>query len=69
METSERNHNCECGQPETFEHFLKDCPICKPGRKYLKETSSKLNLSALFNRKKSIEAVVKFLNSLRLLIN
>ena len=60
---SERN-NCECGQPETVDHLLKDCALCESRRKYLKEISPELDLSVLLDSKKGIEAVVKFLCSL-----
>jgi hypothetical protein len=69
MGVSERNHNCKCSQPETVDHVLKDCALCESGHGYLRETSPKLDLSALLDSKKSIEVIVKFLESLTHLLN
>jgi hypothetical protein len=54
---NEKNHYCECGQLETVEHVLKECPLHSAERDCLKKVSPELDT------KKGLGAVVKFLNS------
>jgi hypothetical protein len=51
---NERNHYCECGQLETVEHVLKECPLHSAERDYLRKVSPKLDI------KKGLGVVVKF---------
>jgi hypothetical protein len=55
---NERNHYCQCGQLETVEHVLKECPLHSAERDYLRKVSSELDT------KNGLRAVVKFLDSL-----
>jgi hypothetical protein len=55
---SEQNHYCKCGQLETVEHVLKECPLHSAERDYLRKVSPELDT------KKGLGAVVKFLDSL-----
>jgi hypothetical protein len=61
---NERNHNCECGQLETVEHVLKECPLHSAERDYLKKVSPELDSKIFLDTKKGLGAVVKFLDSL-----
>ena len=61
---SERNHYCECGQLETVEHILKECPLYPAERDYLRKVSPELEPRILLDTKKGLGAVVKFLDSL-----
>jgi hypothetical protein len=61
---SERNHYCECGQLETVEHILKECPLHSAERDYLRKVSPELDPKILLDTKKGLGAVVKFLDSL-----
>ena len=61
---TERDYNCECGQLETVEHVLKECPLHPVERSFLSKVSPELDLRVLLDTKKGLEAVVKFLNSL-----
>jgi hypothetical protein len=61
---NERNHNCECGQLETVEHVLKECPLHSAERDYLRKVSPELDPKILLDTKKGLGAVVKFLDSL-----
>ena len=60
----ERSHNCECGQLETVEHILKECPLHPVEREVLRKVSPELDLKILLDTKKGLDAVVKFLDSL-----
>ena len=60
----ERNHNCECGQLETVEHVLKECPLHPAERDLLRKVSPELDPKILLDTKKGLGAVVKFLDSL-----
>ena len=60
----ERDHNCECGQLETVEHVLKECPLHPAERDLLRRVSPELDPKILLDTKKSLGAVVKFLDSL-----
>ena len=60
----ERDHNCECGQLETVEHVLKECPLHPAERDLLKKVSPELDPKILLDTKKGLGAVVKFLDSL-----
>ena len=60
----ERNHNCECGQLETVEHVLKECPLHPAERDLLRKVSPELDPRILLDTKKGLGAVVKFLDSL-----
>ena len=60
----ERSHNCECGQLETVEHILKECPLHPVQREVLRKVSPELDLKILLDTKKGLDAVVKFLDSL-----
>jgi hypothetical protein len=62
--SNERNHNCECGQLETVEHVLKECPLHSAERDYLRKVSPELDPKILLDTKKGLGAVVKFLDSL-----
>jgi hypothetical protein len=55
---NEQNHYCECGQLETTEHVLKECPLHPAERDYLRKVSPELDT------KKGLGVVVKFLDSL-----
>jgi hypothetical protein len=61
---NERNHYYECGQLETVEHVLKECPLHSAERDYLRKVSPELDPKILLDTKKGREAVAKFLNSL-----
>ena len=61
---TERDYNCECGQLETVEHVLKECPLHPVERSFLSKVSPELDLRVLLDTKKGLGAVVKFLNSL-----
>jgi hypothetical protein len=61
---NEQNHYCECGQLETVEHVLKECPLHSAERDYLRKVSPKLGLQILLGTKKDLGAAVKFLNFL-----
>jgi hypothetical protein len=61
---SERNHYCECGQLETVEHVLKECPLHSAERDYLRKVSPELNPKILLDTKKSLGAVFKSLDPL-----
>ena len=60
----ERDHNCECGQLETVEHVLKECPLHPAERDLLRKVSPELDSKILLDTKKGLGAVVKFLDSL-----
>ena len=60
----ERDHNCECGQLETVEHVLKECPLHPAERDLLRKVSPELDPKILVDTKKGLGAVVKFLDSL-----
>jgi len=60
----EQDHNCECGQLETVEHVLKECPLHPAERDLLRNVSLELDPKILFDTKKGLGAVVKFLDSL-----
>ena len=60
----ERNHNCECGQLETVEHVLKECPLHPAERDLLRKVSPELDPKIFLDTKKGLGAVVKFLDSL-----
>ena len=60
----ERDHNCECGQLETVEHVLKECPLHPAERDLLRKVSPELDPKILLDTKKGLGAVVKFLDSL-----
>ena len=64
----ERDHNCECGQQETVEHVLKQCPLYLAERDLLRKVSPELDLKILLDTKKGLGAVVKFLDSLSQLL-
>jgi hypothetical protein len=66
---SERNQNCDNGQSKKVDHLLKDCVLCESGRSYLREPSQELDISALLDSKKRIEAVIKFFDTLPHLLN
>jgi hypothetical protein len=61
---NERNHYCECDQRETVEHVFKECPLDSTERDYLRKVSLELDPKILFDNKKGLRAVVKFLDSL-----
>jgi hypothetical protein len=61
---NERNHYYECGQLETVEHVLKECPLHSAERDYLRKVSPVLDPKILLDTKKGLGAVVKFLDSL-----
>jgi hypothetical protein len=61
---NERNHYCECGQLETVDHVLKECPLHSAERDYLRKVSPELDPKILLDTKKGLGAVVKFLDSL-----
>jgi hypothetical protein len=61
---NERNHSCECGQLETVEHVLKECPLHSAERDYFRKVSPKFDSKILLDTKKGLEAVVKLLDSL-----
>ena len=61
---TERDHNCECGQLETVEHVLKECPLHPEERAILRKVSPELDPKVLLDTKKGLGAVVKFLDSL-----
>ena len=60
----ERDHNCKCGQLETVEHVLKECPLHPAERDLLRKVSPELDPKILLDTKKGLGAVVKFLDSL-----
>ena len=60
----ERDHNCECGQLETVEYVLKECPLHPAERDLLRKVSLELDPKILFDTKKGLGVVVKFLDSL-----
>ena len=60
----ERDHNCECGQLETVEHVLKECPLHPAARDLLGKVPPELDPKILLDTKKGLGAVVKFLDSL-----
>jgi hypothetical protein len=53
-----------CGQLETVEHILKECPLHSAERDYLRKVSPELDPKILLDTKKGLGAVVKFLDSL-----
>jgi hypothetical protein len=63
-EINERNHYCECGQLETVEHVLKECPLHSAKRDYLRKVSPELDPKIPLDTKKGLGAVVKFLDFL-----
>ena len=56
---NERDHNCECGQLETVEHVLKECPLHPAERDLLRKVSPELDPKILLDTKKGLGAVVK----------
>jgi len=60
----ERNRNCECGQLETVEHVLKECPLQPAERYLLRKVFPELDTKILLDTNKGLGAVVKFLYSL-----
>ena len=62
--SDERDHKCECGQLETVEHVLKECPLHPAERDLLRKVSPELDPKILLDTKKGLGAVVKFLDSL-----
>ena len=60
----ERDHNCECGQLETVEHVFKKCPLHPEERDLLRKVSPELDFKILLDTKKSLGAVVMFLDLL-----
>lgn len=64
-----RTHCCEFGHPEMVNYLMKYCAFCESGCRYLKKTSSELELRLLLDSKKIIEAMVKVLYSLLHLLN
>jgi hypothetical protein len=61
---AERSHYCVCGQLETAEHILRDCALHPTERSCLRIVFPELDLQVLLDTKKSLGAVVKFLDSL-----
>jgi hypothetical protein len=61
---NKQNHYCECGQLETVEHVLKECPLHSAERDYLRKVSPELDPKIILATKKGIGAVVTFLDSL-----
>jgi hypothetical protein len=51
---NERDHYCECGQLETVEHVLKECPLHSAERDYLRKVSPELDSKILLDTKVSI---------------
>jgi len=64
----ERDHNCECGQRETVEHVLKECPLHPAERDLLRNISPELDPRILLDTKKGLGVVAKFLDSLQQLL-
>ena len=64
----ERDHNCECGQLETVEHVLKKFSLHPTKRHLLRKVSPELDPKILLDTKKSLDALVKFLDSLAQLL-
>jgi hypothetical protein len=61
---NKRNHYCECGQLETVEHVLKECPLHSAERDYLRKVSPEPDPKILLDIKEGLGAAVKFLDSL-----
>lgn len=61
---SEGNHDCEYGQLETVDHIPKESTLDPAERGFLKKIFRELNLKILFDTKKGLGVVVKFLDSL-----
>jgi hypothetical protein len=61
---NEQNHYCKCGQLETVEHVLKECPLHSAERNYLRIVTPEPDPKILLDTKKGLGAVVKFLYSL-----
>jgi hypothetical protein len=61
---NERNHYCKCGQLETVEHVLKECPLHLAKRNYLRKDFPELDFKIILDTKKGLGAIVKFLDSL-----
>ena len=55
---------CECDQLETVEHILKECSLHSVERELFRKISPECDPRILFDTKKSLGAVVKFLESL-----
>lgn len=51
----ERNNYCRCGQLETFEHVLKECPFQSTERDLLREVSPELDHKILLDTKNPLE--------------
>ena len=60
----ERDNNCECGQLETIEHVLKECPLHHTKRDLMRKFSPELDLKIFLDTKTGLGAVFKFLDSL-----
>ena len=59
----EWGHNCECGQLETVEYVLKECPQHLAERDWLRKVSPELEPRILLDTK-GLGTVVEFLDSL-----
>jgi hypothetical protein len=63
--TRKKNYNCECGQPERFNHFLKEPALfVSLGKRYSKKTSPfphthLISVALLDNKKRGTEGMVK----------
>jgi hypothetical protein len=60
----EQNHYCECGQLETVEQVLNECPLHPAERDNLRKVSPELDPKILLDTKKGLGVVVKFLDLL-----
>ena len=60
----ERDHNYECGQLETADHILNECPLHHAEKDLLRKVSPELDSKILLDTKKSLGVVVKFLDPL-----
>jgi hypothetical protein len=64
---AERSHYCECVQLETVEHIsigCRDCALHPIERSYLRKVSPELDSKIVFDTKKGLGAVFKFLDFL-----
>ena len=61
---NERNHYCERGRLKAIEHALTKCYLRPVERDLLRKCSTALDFRILFDIKKDLGALAKFLDSL-----
>ncbi|KAA8900587.1 hypothetical protein TRICI_006190 [Trichomonascus ciferrii] len=56
----DEGYNCGCGELETIQHIIQQCPKRAEERKKLKKVSPNLELPILLNTKKGLQAMAEF---------